>query len=300
MGSDVEIDLWAAPDDAALRWAIDEVARLEACWSRFRADSELSALNRSAGSGAFRCSTTLWQALQCAADAWRVTGGLFDPTVLGALVALGYDRTFREVTPVTDEAARTAPVPGFDGVVLEASRRAVVLPPGVGLDLGGVGKGLAVDLLVAGLRERGVMSGLVSMGGDLRVFGPGADDDDAWLVPVQHPVDDTEMFRFPLSEEAIVQSTRLMRRWERGGRALHHLVDPRTGWPVDNGIDSVVATNTDAWFAEAVAKAVLVAGESEGLVLAQRLGVDVWLVRSDRTVVSTPDVADTLGAIGGR
>lgn len=301
MGSDVEIELWDLADEALLQWAVGEVERLEACWSRFRPDSELSALNRSAGSGAFACSPTLWLALERAAAGYERTGGLFDPTVLHTLVALGYDRTFREVPDASAAVPRGAHrAPGFDTVVLEPSTRRAVLPPGVGLDLGGIGKGLAVDLLVAGLRERGVISGIVSMGGDLRVFGPGAEDDDSWLVPVQHPVDDTELFRFPLHEEALVQSTRLFRRWERGGRPLHHLIDPRTGWPVDGWIDSVVATAPEAWFAEVVAKAVFVAGEREGLALAQRAGVDVWVVRHDRTVVSTPDVADSLGTSGWR
>jgi thiamine biosynthesis lipoprotein len=300
MGSDIEINAWALDDDSPVAWAVAEVERLEACWSRFRPDTELSALNRAAGSGAFVCSPTLWVALERAAVGFERTGGLFDPTVLASLSALGYDRTFREVAPSSPHPAAARSVPGFDAVVLEPARRVVVLPAGVQVDLGGLGKGLAADLLVEGLQARGVTSGMVSMGGDLRVFGPGADDDDAWVVPVEHPADDEVLFRFPLSEEAIVQSTRLMRRWERGGRVLHHLIDPRTGWPAETGLDAVIATARETWFAEVVAKAVLVAGEADGLALAERLGVDVWLVRTDRTLVSTPHVADTLGQSGGR
>jgi FAD:protein FMN transferase len=169
----------------------------------------------------------------------------------------------------------------------------------VGIDLGGETFAHAADLLTEGLMARGVTSGQVALGGDMRVFGPGADADDAWMIDVHHPADDRTLFRFPLVDEALVQSTRLIRRWTRAGRPLHHLVDPRTGWPADTGVVSVVATAAEAWFAEVVAKAVFVAGERDGLALANRLGVDVWIVRDDDTLVATPDVADTLPASGG-
>lgn len=300
MGSDATILAWGAEPDAAVRWAIDELARLEACWSRFLPTSELCALNRSAGQGPFACSPVLWAAVTRAALGWSRTHGLYDPTVLGALVALGYDRTFREVPRIGPVEPAVRPVPGFDGVRLDHAARTVTLPAGVALDLGGIGKGLAVDVLVAGLHERGVTSAEVALGGDLRVTGPGPDADDAWLVDVRRAPDGALLFRFPASEEALVQSTRLIRRWERGGIPLHHIVDPRTGWPVDNGIDSVVADAPEAWFAEVVAKAVFVAGETAGLVLARSLGVDVWIVRDDGTIVATPDVADSLHVAAGR
>ena len=299
MGSEIDVIAWADAPHAAMKWALTEVARLEASWSRFLVTSELSALNRSAGAGPFTCSPTLWAAVSRAATGWEATGGLFDPTILATLVALGYDRTFTDVAAVTAVEADSRHVPGFDVVRLDAAARTVALPVGVSIDLGGVGKGLAADLLVEGLLARRVTSGQVSLGGDMRVFGPGADADDAWMIDVHHPADDRTLFRFPLVDEALVQSTRLIRRWERAGRPLHHLVDPRTGWPADNGLVSVIATAAEAWFAEVVAKAVFVAGERDGLALARRLGVDVWLVRDDDTIVATPDVADTLPASGG-
>jgi FAD:protein FMN transferase len=300
MGSDLTILAWGNAPDTAVRWAIGEVARLEACWSRFLPTSELSALNRSAGARPFACSSALWAAVSRAAQGWARTHGLFDPTVLPALVGLGYDRTFAQVPRIGPDVPAVRPVPGFDVVGLDHEARLVTLPAGVALDLGGIGKGLAADVLVAGLVERGVTSAEVSLGGDLRVIGPGPDADDAWMIDVQHAGDDSVLFRFPLADEALVQSTRLLRRWTRGDRELHHLVDPRTGWPVENGIDAVVATAPEAWFAEVVAKAVFVAGETAGLALAAASEVDVWLVRSDRSVVATPNVADSLSATAGR
>lgn len=300
MGSDLAILAWGEHPDVALRWAIDETERLEACWSRFRPASELSALNASAGHGPFACSPLLWAAVSRAAIAWQRTDGLFDPTVHDALVRLGYDRPFRSMAAAAPGRPAAVPAPGFHDVALDADGRRVTLPAGVALDLGGIGKGLAADVLVTGLVDRGATSAEVSMGGDLRALGPGPDDDDAWWTEVRHPADGRVLFRFPVADEALVQSTRLIRRWERGGTPLHHVVDPRTGWPVDNGIDCVIATAPETWWAEVVAKAVFVAGEADGLALAQRLGVDAWVVRTDGTVSATPDVADSLAPVGGR
>ena len=291
MGSEMELLAWGVEGQRYLSWAIDEAERLEQCWSRFRPTSELSALNSS--KGPHSCSTLLWAAVERAATAWHETGGLFDATVLDTLVTLGYSDTFRSVAP-SGPAVRAVPVPGFGQVTLDAASSTVVVPAGIALDLGGLGKGLTADLLVAGLLERGATSVMISAGGDIRVGGPGPDDDDAWMTEIEHPIDASTLLRFPLVDEALVQSTTRLRRWERGGVQLHHLIDPRTGWPAETGLTAVVVTGPQAWRAEVMAKAALIAGEREGLALLARVGHDGWLIRDDATVVATADVAGDL------
>ena len=96
LGSDAHCQIAGGPDGLATRVG-DEVERLEQCWSRFRADSELRRLDRSAGTGAVAASPDLIDAVGRAVSLWYVTDGRFDPTVRDALEAIGYDRTFREV-----------------------------------------------------------------------------------------------------------------------------------------------------------------------------------------------------------
>ena len=292
MGSEMELLAWGVEGQRYLSWAIDEAERLEQCWSRFRPTSELSALNSSKGQP-HSCSTLLWAAVERAATAWHETGGLFDATVLDTLVTLGYSDTFRAVAP-SGPAVRAVPVPVFGQITLDAASSTVVVPGGIALDLGGLGKGLTADMLVAGLLERGATSVMISAGGDIRVGGPGPDDDDAWMTEIEHPIDASTLLRFPLVDEALVQSTTRLRRWERGGVQLHHLIDPRTGWPAETGLAAVVVTGPQAWRAEVMAKAALIAGEREGLALLARVGHDGWLVRDDATVVATADVAGDL------
>lgn len=293
MGSTAEVVVYGPGSEQLATWAMVEIERLEASWSRFRPGSELCALNRDAGRPT-AVSPTLWLAIEAAARAWRDTAGRFDPTVLAALVGLGYDRTFADLDPARPAPPRSSPAAGFGRVGLDHDRHEVWLPAGVGLDLGGIGKGLAADLVVDALVERGARSVAVSLGGDIRVAGEGPHEDGAWRVPVVRPTDEAVLGTFPLVDEALVQSTVSIRSWTMGGRRLHHLIDPRTGRPAETGVASVVVTGPSAARSEAFAKAALIAGPLDGPALLDEAGLDGWFIAGDGTVRGTARVAGDL------
>ncbi|MDQ1466946.1 MAG: FAD:protein transferase, partial [Actinomycetota bacterium] len=279
MGSEAHIVVGDAPD-GVIDWAGAELERLEQCWSRFRSDSELALVNASRGSWT-DVSASMLLALTCAADLHRATAGAFDPTIIDALEAAGYDRTFERVARDASAPAVVAPtvVPGFAPVEIDEARSRVRLPRGTRLDLGGVGKGLAADLIARGLVDRGARTVLVGMGGDLRARGtpPPAG---SWDVPVLDPFDETRvLFRFPLVEGGVVTSTTRIRSWTRGTQSHHHLVDPSTGDSARTGVTAVVAAAPDAWWAEGIAKSIIVVGEMRGLALAQAADVHAWIFR---------------------
>ncbi len=225
-------------------------------------------------------------ALTCAADLHRATAGAFDPDDHRRARGdrLRPDLRTRHARHVGTRR-RTGAVPGFATVEIDEARSRVRLPAGTRLDLGGVGKGLAADLIARGLVDRGARTVLVGMGGDLRARGipPPAG---SWDVPVHDPFDETRVsFRFPLVEGAIVTSTTRIRAWTRGGRNHHHLVDPATGDSARSGVTAVVAAAPDAWWAEGIAKSIIVAGETRGVDLARTAGVRAWIFCADgRTV----------------
>ena len=215
MGSTADVVVFADGSDELADWAVAEIERLETSWSRFRPDSELNDLHRHAGSMT-PISPTLWAAVTAAAEAWRETHGRFDPTILGALASLGYDRSFATMPADLGAPRSTATVAGFASVALDPDARAVGLPVGVGLDLGGIGKGLAADLVVDELEARGARSVAVSLGGDVRVAGEGPHADGTWLIPVMRPTDGARLGEFPVVDEALVQSTVCIRSWTAG------------------------------------------------------------------------------------
>ena len=211
--------------------------------------------------------------------------------MLAALEAAGYDRDFDAVprTGVDDGAveAEVAAAPGCAGVELDRLVSAVRLPRGVTLDLGGIGKGFAADevseeLLAAAVA--GVRGVLVNLGGDLRARGD-APTPYGWVIDVDDPLGTDRTGLLALADGAIATSTKLRRAWARGDRTLHHLIDPRTGAPVESGLASVTVVAGEAWRAEVLAKAAFVAGRDDGRALIERAGATGLLVTDDGDVV---------------
>jgi thiamine biosynthesis lipoprotein len=197
-----------------------------------------------------------------ALDAWRLTVGRFDPTVLGAVIRAGYDRSFDQLGPSGGDTASPLSV-GAAGILVDGDR--VRLPPGVGFDPGGIGKGLAADIVAAELVHQGAERVLVDIGGDLRVAGrPPAG---GWSIALP----DGGCVR--LDEGGVATSGASRRRWLIAGSEHHHLIDPRTGRPAALPADrTVTVLAAAAWQAEVLATAAIVAGPTRGEALVRRAG----------------------------
>jgi FAD:protein FMN transferase len=241
-----------------------DLAEVDAAYSRFRDDSELMRLGAHAGRAA-PVSPLLAGALHAALRAAAATDGLVDPTVGQAMIDLGYDRDFALV-PTDGAAPAPRPAPGWWRVRLDAEAGKVVVPRGVRLDLGSTGKAYAADRAAARVAALGC-GVLVSLGGDLATAGPAPEG--GWLVGVgdDHraaaPGDPVVTIR----SGALATSSVTQRAWRRGGRAVHHIVDPRTGdlpAPVWRTVSVAARTCVDA---NAAATAAIVRGD----------GADAWL-----------------------
>ncbi len=238
----------------------------EECFSRFRPGSELSLLNSSKGLSG-KVSLLLWNVIQAALDAARASGGLVTPTVLDAVEAAGYDRTFDEVVSLDSQSqavTMTSPhIPNWREVQTTARTRTVRLPSGVRLDLGGIGKGWAAQQAANTLAEYGPV--LVDAGGDIAVSGP-MRSGHKWPVGVASPTEpEQQIALLLLARGAIATSGRDYRRWRIGGVWQHHILDPRTGLPAQTDVLSATVVAPDACGAEMAAKSAFILGSREGL-----------------------------------
>jgi len=244
----------AVADGGALcsaRAAVEEVLReIDRACSRFRDDSELMRVNRAHGDWVV-VSPLFADALAVAVHAARLTHGLVDPTVGGAMVSLGYDRTFSELPgdgPPIDDPPR--PCPGWWTIEFDAAASALRVPPGTQLDFGSTGKALASDRAAQRAGEAAGTGVLVSCGGDIAVSGqsPG----DGWVIRVtedEHGAIDGGGQSIYLDSGGMATSGTRTRRWRRGGAEQHHIVNPSTGRPIDEywrTVTVVAATCTDA------------------------------------------------------
>lgn len=245
-------------DDAAVR-----LADLERRWSRFLLDSEISKCNALAGRPVAVSPETV-RLVSRAISGWTLTNHAFDPTVLTAVCDAGYDRDFGDALhrASTHTPPRTRPAPGCAGIVCDEQSGTVTLPAHVQFDPGGIGKGLAADIVTEELLAAGAAGALVNVGGDVRVRGE-SPVGSAWTLAVDdamHP--GVELLRLGVHDGAVATSSRLQRRWQTRTGAAHHLIDPSTGAPALTPLVAVSAVTTDGWWAEVVAKAVLIRGWS--------------------------------------
>ncbi len=155
----------------------------------------------------------------------------------------------------------------------------MTLPPGVGFDPGGIGKGYAADLLSQELLSHGAAGVCVNVGGDLRVHGEGPGRGaGAWTIGIEHPLDPKATELIGLRSGAVATSSRTRRTWGPSDDRRHHLIDPRTGLSARTGLLSATVVAAEGWQAEVVAKAAFIAGLSEGLALMASTGTDGLLV----------------------
>ncbi|HEY1330761.1 MAG TPA: FAD:protein FMN transferase [Actinomycetota bacterium] len=259
-------------------------ARMDGRFTRFTHASELSGVNARAGTPT-RVSRAFAEVLRLSLEAAARTEGLFDPTILPALLAVGYDRDFDEVI-AGGRLALNPPVPCGRWREVELEGDVLHMPEEVSLDFGGIAKGWTADR-AARKAARSLQWALVAAGGDLRMAGevlpPGGVE-----IGVEDPRDPSaEILRLRLEHGALATSSVTVRAW---GPGRHHLIDPRTGAPADTGVVQATAWGPTCAEAEVRSKWALLGGEA---VLNE---VPAALVYDDGHVVVSMDACQTEGA----
>jgi FAD:protein FMN transferase len=290
LGTNARLAVWPPQNLNRAVSAVDaELARLDLEASRFRQDSEISAIHR-AGGGFHLVSEGLAEAIRVALAAARWTGGLVDPTVGNALLSLGYDRDFAEIGPgLATALPAPAPVPGWQAVGLDG--RVLRLPEGIRLDLGATAKGLGSDrCAAAALAAAGGGGVLVSLGGDIALAGEApvngwplrvADEESPNSRP--QPVGSGTVQLVRLASGALATSSITCRRWLLAGQLQHHILDPRTGLPAGGPWRTVSVAAASCAEANAASTGAIIEGEqAEAWLTAE--GLPARLVAHDGTV----------------
>ena len=260
-----------------------DVRALDRACSRFRDDSELTAVNRAAGSDV-AVGALLLDVVETALRTAAATRGLVDPTVGPALDALGYDRDFRLVPGSAPRSLRLVPAAGWQRVRVDRRRGTIRIPRGAALDLGAVAKAYAADRIAARIHASTGANALVSLGGDVAVAGspPGG-----WPVMVTDDHrDDGPGEVVGITDGGLATSSTALRRWRAGGLELHHIVEPSTGMPAPGHRRTVSVAAATCVDANAAATAAVVMGEAAPPWL-DGMGLAARLVRPDGSVTST-------------
>lgn len=260
--------------DKILAAAEKEVLDFEKRFSRFVAGNELNAFNDSRKTE-IEVTETMAELLRLAKYYYLKTGGAFDPTIIGSLEEIGYDKNFLDLeTNVVSAQAKKLDLQKITEEFTARSKmetlkivgRQIFRPSEFRLDLGGFAKGYIVDLLGATI-FRGVKNFLISAGGDIWAVG-NQEGAKGWDVAVQNPMTPEENIFFLNTRGkrlGIATSGILERTWQKGDFKAHHIIDPGSGLPVENDILSVTVISADAVKADIYAKTILILGIAKGL-----------------------------------
>ena len=253
--------------------------------------SEIWAVNASAGNKeGYMLSPQLAEVLEKCLDVWKQSEGAFDVT-MGPVVSLwnidGWAAGEREGTFVLpeDELLRDALEHcGSEKLQLNESR--LYLPEGMMLDLGAVGKGIALDRILEYLeKEEKIRAALISAGGSVLTFGEKPDGSD-WKVSIANPAEPSESIGvLTLAGQWCISTSGDYERYvEVDGVRYHHITNPATGYPADSGVSGVTVLTKDGFLSDALSTACFILGPEKGTVLAAQYGAEVLFVNRDGSI----------------
>jgi len=287
MGTRIAVELWAADKaqgDAAIEAVLAEMRRVDEAMSTYKPTSELSIVNARAAQEPIKISSELFDLLTTALEYSRITDGAFDITY----ASVGYMYDFRKhVRP--DEKQIAAALPGINYRHVELDRKNSTVHfarPGVRMDLGGIGKGHAVDRGIAILQARGIDHALVTAGGDSRIIGDRFGH--PWVVGIRHPDrKDQVIARIPLEDAALSTSGDYERYFDEKGVRYHHIIDPKTGHSASK-VRSATIIGPTATRTDGLSKTAFVLGPEKAIEIYNRLDdIDAVLVTPEGKVLYT-------------
>lgn len=293
MGTRVSINVWVGDNSSAqagvaIEAAFAEIERIEQIMSEWRPSSELSQLNDNAGGPTRPLSPELFEVLMRSKVIAKTTDGAFDPTFYAVGQLWHFEPGARP--PAQELIAAKLALVGYQDIELDPNTgNGRLARPGMKIGLGAIAKGYAVDRASQVLKQHGFLNHIVEGGGDTYVSGTKAGA--PWKVGIQRPDRPGSLAAIPASDRAIVTSGGYQRFIEFGGKRYAHILDPRTGWPLDESASaqSITLVADNATDADAFATAVAVMGPEKGMAFVEsHPGLEAVLVtRSGELLVST-------------
>ncbi|MEY4024772.1 MAG: hypothetical protein RL438_285 [Actinomycetota bacterium] len=276
-------------DQQLLHQARVRLVDLENKWSRFIDTSEISLINNSDGKEMYVSADTV-TLVRYLVDAQSRTHRLFDPSLLPALIGLGYGASRLDNSMKSDIAPNAQWAIPLSETRIDSASGAVRLPRGATLDPGGLGKGLAADIVATELISLGASGVCVSIGGDMRIAGE-SEGNGGWSVAVESPFNESsDLTTLVLNSGGIATSSTRGKRWVGPLGEMHHVLDPSTSTPLSETagqfVQSTVLASEAVW-AEVFATALLVGGLEQGMPLIDQLGMAAMAVTVDGDLIES-------------
>lgn len=277
--------------DAAVDTAQAEIERLDAMLSTGNGDSEIAKLNVS---GTAELSVDAGYLVERALELYTETDGAFDIAIYPVMEAWGFPSQNYQV-PSEDALQERLALVDASKVSYDADSRKVSFgEAGMEIDLGGIAKGYTSARIMDIFRSYGITSGLVNLGGNVQVLGTKTDGS-KWRVAVQSPDDERDYLGvLSVSDKAVITSGGYERYFEQDGITYHHIIDPKTGYPAENGLKSVTIVSADGTLADGLSTSLFIMGEEKAAEFWRMHSdeFDAILLTDDGTIYVTEGIAD--------
>lgn len=273
-------------DETLMDRALEECKRYENLLSKTVEGSDVWKINHAGGQPVTVSDETI-EVLKIALHVADLSEGAFDMTIAGA-VSL-WDFTAKNPS-LPDAKALEEAVKNVDYTKVHIDGNTVTVPENTQLDLGGVAKGCIADGIADFLREAGVEHALLNFGGNVVTIGEKPDNQGKWRIGIQDPdvARGGYLMVVDASDNAVVTSGTYERGFDLDGVRYHHILDPKTGWPVQNGLSSVTILMDRSGMADALSTATFILGMEKGMELIESLdGVEAIFITTDRKIAMT-------------
>ena len=283
--------------ETALQKSEDLIQEVESLWSVTEEGSDIYRANHSGGQTVAVSEETA-DLISFALEMAQKTDGALDPTIYPVLTAWGFTTDHKQV-PSQEQIADLLQNVGYERIQLDGTN--LTVPDGMQLDLGAVGKGYTADLVVEQLKENGIESALISLGGNIQAIGSRPDGSD-WQIGIRAPWENGNLGVLEMSDMAVVTSGGYENYFEdEDGNIYWHILDPATGYPADSGLQAAVIVGKEGRLCDALSTSLFVMGaEKAEEYWRENGGFDMILVTDENEILLTEGIADQFTLNDGR
>lgn len=295
----IKIDVFSGGSERILDKVIDIIKDVEDRMSYYSEKGELRYVNDSPADVEIEISNELFEVLNIAQDVYIASGGKFD-VAIGELTELWRQYAAKKMPPNEEEIANVLKEQGFNNIIL-MNNHIIKTNPHVKIDLGGIAKGYAADLVCRFLQDSNVTRAILNFGGNLVLLN--SENGEPFHIGIQDPFGEKNIFFAVLKvqEGSVVTSGDYERFYELDGKKYHHIVDVENGFPVDNTLTSVTVVAKQSAYADAYSTAFFSLGLTEGLKLANSLeDVDAYFVTKNRKIYCSKNAKQNIDLMDSR
>lgn len=289
----INVTIYSEDGEELLVDAEQEIRRLERLFSITMEESDISKINASAGIAPVGIASDTLDILTKGQEMSKITNNAFNMAISPVVKAWGFTTDEEKKVPQMEEIARLLPLTNIDDVQIDSQGETGYLSQkGMAVDLGGIAKGYTSDAVTRLLKEKGVTSSLIYLGGNISAIGSKGNGD-PWKVAVENPLDSNDYVGLlEVRDKSVITSGGYQRYFEEDGKRYHHIIDSKTGQPAESGLLSVTIISENGTKADALSTALFVMGLEDGVELWRNSNdFEVIFVTADGKVIATEGAA---------